>query len=675
VTPHEMVLDTLWFREIKYREGGIVDAHMKTCRWIFCGPEANDGVISWTDFPTWLRQDSSNIYWIAGKPGSGKSTLIKYILGPGRERLNSNLQQWARDKPLAVAAYYSWSGGKNEQQKSLDGLLRTLIYQILEVFKDLTPRVCPCHWALFKLFGNQKIPNQAGWTRSQLQEAFSTLLTLLQREDYRVAIFIDGLDEFNPSDQEGVVAFIEETYATSPKVVKICAASRPWLEFLEPFKSKPSLRMETLTEGDINSYVHEKFRANLGLEELKQRYGEEQMDSLIKELVEKAEGVFLWVSVATKALSGAMIGGAAMPELRELLCTLPPELRDLYQQVWNGLDDSNKWATFQYIEIVDAHEGPLDVPTMFAAEQPDPYEAATVTPVLQRNQLYRRLLSKARGLLELSGSDIVSYHHRSLNDWLTTNRVQMRDIGAKISDSKKFDANLRLSVAKVAMLLASSPTRWSFWPTLTMCLRYASRVEDRQDLITELAGALDELARFETSSISFQFGGTQIANTVLGITAQFGIMPYVKKKVQENPLLLKRGAHEGEVSILENALCIPGRQLDDFSPEDTYSCSPVSPKDRVELISFLLENKADPNEVSVLLHQLIPVSFRSKRRYRLFESREPTPSLSNKIQQLSTTPTSFPRYNSWFVTTVGSLFKEHPPKKGALHRMMNHMHS
>ncbi len=54
----------------------VADAHHKTYDWMFQNPP--EGRTSWSDFVDWLRE-GSRIYWINGKAGSGKSTLMKYI--------------------------------------------------------------------------------------------------------------------------------------------------------------------------------------------------------------------------------------------------------------------------------------------------------------------------------------------------------------------------------------------------------------------------------------------------------------------------------------------------------------------------------------------------------------------------------------------------------------------
>ncbi|RSM09091.1 hypothetical protein CDV31_007858 [Fusarium ambrosium] len=43
-------------------------------------PPEQDGKLLWGSLPEWLTEDSNTIYWITGKPGSGKSTMMKLLL-------------------------------------------------------------------------------------------------------------------------------------------------------------------------------------------------------------------------------------------------------------------------------------------------------------------------------------------------------------------------------------------------------------------------------------------------------------------------------------------------------------------------------------------------------------------------------------------------------------------
>jgi hypothetical protein len=77
----QSVLSRLHFSEMKDRENLIVEAHQETFQWIFTSPEAGD--TPWPSFTNWLM-NGAGLYWITGKAGSGKSTLMKYIYNDPR---------------------------------------------------------------------------------------------------------------------------------------------------------------------------------------------------------------------------------------------------------------------------------------------------------------------------------------------------------------------------------------------------------------------------------------------------------------------------------------------------------------------------------------------------------------------------------------------------------------
>lgn len=66
------VLASLTFDQIQYRQETVAIAHQKTFGWAL-------DPLSPTKLEPWLRT-GSGIYWIKGKAGSGKSTLMKYLI-------------------------------------------------------------------------------------------------------------------------------------------------------------------------------------------------------------------------------------------------------------------------------------------------------------------------------------------------------------------------------------------------------------------------------------------------------------------------------------------------------------------------------------------------------------------------------------------------------------------
>ena len=120
--------------QVDYDFDGIENSY----EWVFHWPRtqkatAHRQVPLWDDFAEWLKS-GQGYYWISGKPGSGKSTLMNYIC---QHKLRQQLlREWCVDRLLLTPTYFFWAAG-SRQQKSIDGLLRSLIYQILTECRDL----------------------------------------------------------------------------------------------------------------------------------------------------------------------------------------------------------------------------------------------------------------------------------------------------------------------------------------------------------------------------------------------------------------------------------------------------------------------------------------------------------------------------------------------------------
>jgi hypothetical protein len=185
------IIDSLVFDTIQGREEAIPEAFRKTFSWIFQrNPTELDGRHLWSSFPEWLESDTHQPYWISGKPGSGKSTLMKFILQ--QPLLQQHLQKWAGSFDLLITRYYAWVAG-SDLQKSSEGLMRSLLHQALQVNPVLASELAPRRWSL--LVTLRKTTKMPPWEPWEIEESFKFLLTTCGQK-MRLAIFIDGLDEF-----------------------------------------------------------------------------------------------------------------------------------------------------------------------------------------------------------------------------------------------------------------------------------------------------------------------------------------------------------------------------------------------------------------------------------------------------------------------------------------------
>ena len=84
------ILQSLAYPTMTSRYEDILDAHPETFEWAF--QELRADQLPWSNFVAW-HKTGEGVYWICGKAGSGKSTLMKYIFDDSRTR--QYLASWA----------------------------------------------------------------------------------------------------------------------------------------------------------------------------------------------------------------------------------------------------------------------------------------------------------------------------------------------------------------------------------------------------------------------------------------------------------------------------------------------------------------------------------------------------------------------------------------------------
>ena len=127
-------LETLSYPEIYRRQETVSEAYEKTFQWVY-EPNAVDGSAPrWDSIVQWFER-GHGIYWISGKAGSGKSILMNYICQDSRSL--DHLKVWSGTKEVLTPTFFFWNAG-TFMEKSTEGLLRSVLYQILKKFPALT---------------------------------------------------------------------------------------------------------------------------------------------------------------------------------------------------------------------------------------------------------------------------------------------------------------------------------------------------------------------------------------------------------------------------------------------------------------------------------------------------------------------------------------------------------
>ncbi|KAJ9325557.1 hypothetical protein DTO027B5_6331 [Paecilomyces variotii] len=327
----QRILASLQFPQMQGRAQKIEAAHEQTYEWVLRSQDKN--VHTWDDLVTWLSSSTETrwIYWISGKPGSGKSTLMKFL----GERLDvqEHMLPWAQGCSVIRASYFSWSPG-NVLQKSLEGLLRSLLLQILKQKPGLMSEVIDdMRWSAAQMPST----TLADWNNLELFSSLQRCIFSLQNVFIRVLFFVDGLDEFEGTDEirQELIAIFKRLACTGN--VKIFLSSRPWNIFQDSFSDIPKIRLEDLTRDDIDLYVRANFLNNPRFQYLL-RCDQKAAEALIFAVTDKAEGVFLWVRLVVRDLLKAMRDGDGIRTLYRKLEEIPADLNDYFKHLFSSID-------------------------------------------------------------------------------------------------------------------------------------------------------------------------------------------------------------------------------------------------------------------------------------------------------------------------------------------------
>lgn len=116
----ESALEGLMFDEMDSRYLTISSTLPSTCDWLFDREEYR-----WQDVNTVLEHHG--FFWVKGKAGAGKSTLMKHAFRRAEKEAEGNC--------MVVSFFFNARGALIE--KSLEGMFRSLLYQLFDKFLRL----------------------------------------------------------------------------------------------------------------------------------------------------------------------------------------------------------------------------------------------------------------------------------------------------------------------------------------------------------------------------------------------------------------------------------------------------------------------------------------------------------------------------------------------------------
>ncbi|CZR69246.1 uncharacterized protein PAC_19146 [Phialocephala subalpina] len=419
------IISSLEYPSMTSRYENIVEAYPTTFEWAF--HDSTDEQMPWSNLSQWLKT-GDGVYWINGKAGSGKSTLMKHIFE--QERTRQYLNRWARGSDgfkgkgilICFATFFFWNSGTQEQ-KSQSGLLRSLLFQVLSHNPELVSIAFPDIWATTYsgLINDTSLEFDHIFTLGRLITAFRAIIHQ-NSVPMKLCFLVDGLDEFDGSHEE--MANLFKDVATA-KNVKVCLSSRPWVVFSESFKNCPSLRLQDLTRPDITSYVNGKFGQSEAFCSLLLREPQSAPE-LLTEIIDKADGVFLWVQIVVNSLLKGVQNRDEITILHQRLRCMPQELEPLYHHLLSLIEPVYKiWASKAF-QIIRAYRDCRSDGTIWPPTATEDRSSITIS------ELYFSLAEKLEVLIDDTNETWVQEQIYSRTSQVLTEEL----LPAKYEDAK-----------------------------------------------------------------------------------------------------------------------------------------------------------------------------------------------------------------------------------------------
>jgi len=371
-------------------------------------------IIEHPSYSEWL-QTQSGLLWIKGKPGAGKSTLIKYALQQDIR------QQKGRDQTIIVSFFFNGRGSPLE--RTALGLYRSLLHQLLRLESGRLLRLTTVYKERCQTMG--MIEEKWNWHERELEDLLSDLLLTLVAV-HSVRLYIDALDEVGEEVAVQLVEYFQSLVTKASNVGKslgICFSCRHY-----PLISLDGLTicLENENSADIQTYVYQKFKAN----SIEQR----KAQILAPDILDRANGVFQWITLVLPQVIRECKRRRPIRVIQSYIRKLPSELLELYATILAGIDDGERFESLNLMRWVCFALRPLSLKEIRHAIAIDPntpcttlHESMDGESVTTNEDMRIRIIDLSKGLAETrvhNKQDFVQFIHESVKDFLVQGGLQ-----------------------------------------------------------------------------------------------------------------------------------------------------------------------------------------------------------------------------------------------------------
>lgn len=292
-------MQDLGFNMMGTRLATIGAAHMYTCRWLL----NNENYLRWRN-PR-LRSSHHGFLWIKGKPGAGKSTLMKYAL--------EQMQSHAKDDCTILSFFFNARG--HDLEKTTEGMYRSILRQLFAQLPQRLPDPIPLYPPEWK---------DHGWPLEVLQDWLRKAI-LEHGVERKIICYVDALDECEEDAiRQAIDNFEALEHSSSTRGINfaICFASRHYPNITINYNETINLDIEEEHHKDITVFVGKTLRGERTL-----RY------ELGREISQRSSGVFLWAALVVQIVNKSADHGATRDQLFHELSIVPSGIGGLLKSI------------------------------------------------------------------------------------------------------------------------------------------------------------------------------------------------------------------------------------------------------------------------------------------------------------------------------------------------------
>lgn len=387
-------LRSLAFNSMDDRSKQIRPAAKGTCNWLWAN----------TEFLDWACSNQ-RLFWIKGKPGSGKSTLMKHFLDN-----IENTPGFQKEDIVLSFFFHARSGG--ELQKTPHGLFRSLLHQLLRkvptAMEDLV-------FAFEVWYNSQKqIDESYNWGLVELEKRLEQSLQKTLETNH-VWLLVDALDESGKENAREMLgcfkSLLRETKSV-PSKFRICFTCRPYPQLGEIGGFQICLENEN--DNDISTWLDQELDAS-------------NLQSFSERIRSGASGVFMWANLVVKRIRDLELSGARRSKIEEVFITIPRDLDDMYLSLVHQIraEDSEELSDslklFQWICFATR---PLSLAEIYWAMAIDAKTRYKSIQECQKKEgvpgdakVERQVLELSKGLVEITDTQAVQFIHQSVMEF------------------------------------------------------------------------------------------------------------------------------------------------------------------------------------------------------------------------------------------------------------------